>query len=70
MKRKTKNTCLLSVIGILNKEIDQLKRTVSALVIREQKRDAAWDSHSDQRIREINAAIRSTNKKEMNIMLL
>lgn len=62
MKRKTRNIVLLEVIKRQEREIYALKASIVKLEQQEAIRDAAWSSHSDAKIREINSRIRSSNK--------
>lgn len=62
MKRKTRNIVLLEVVKRQEREIDALKASIIKLEQQEAIRDAAWSSHSDSKIREINSRIRSSNK--------
>lgn len=61
MKRKTKNTCLISVIKIQEREIARLNAEITTLKLKEQARDDVWAQHTDDRIKEINTAIRKSN---------
>lgn len=60
MKRKTKNVCLLEVIKRQEREIKSLLAQIARLEELERNRDDAWNKYTDDRIREINIAIRSS----------
>jgi len=63
MKRKTRNIVLLEVVKRQEREIQALKASIIKLEQQEVIRDAAWGSHSDSKIRELNSRIRSSNKQ-------
>lgn len=64
MKRKTKNSCLLDVVRRQEREITALLERIAKLEDLERRRDEAWQKNTDERIREINTAIRSANQKQ------
>jgi uncharacterized protein with PIN domain len=64
VKRKTKNTCLLDVVRRQEREIASLLARIEQLEALERRRDEAWQKNVDERIREINTAIRSANQKQ------